>query len=127
MIGRVLFRLGLLTGCGGIAVLAHLSFGQAVVPIKELNRVTAVAVIGAVMMAASIAIDLILYFKGRRLIMLGEWSVISQIIDGEKIFRVYRLLNVNGIDHSGNREYRGGLFSDETAAQEFADELNREE
>lgn len=57
--------------------------------------------------------------------MIGEWSVTSRIIDGEEIFQVYRLLNVNGIDHSGNRDYCGGLFSDEAAAQEFADELNR--
>lgn len=63
MIGRVLFWLGLLTDLGGIAVLAHFSFGQAVVWVKEFNRVTAVVVIGLVMMAASIAIDLILYLK----------------------------------------------------------------
>ncbi len=57
--------------------------------------------------------------------MVGEWSVASQVINGEKVFQVYRLRNVNGVDHDGNREYCGGLFSNKAAAQEFADELNR--
>ncbi len=57
--------------------------------------------------------------------MAGEWSVASQVINGEKVFQVYRLRNVNGIDHSGNREYCGGIFSDKESAQAFADELNR--
>lgn len=56
--------------------------------------------------------------------MIGRWSVSSQYIGGEKIFQVYRLRNVNGVDHSGNREYCGGIFYNEESAQAFADKLN---
>ena len=59
--------------------------------------------------------------------MIGKWSVSSQYIGEIKIFQVYRLRNVNGADHSGNREYRGGVFSDEESAQFFANKLNAEE
>lgn len=57
--------------------------------------------------------------------MIGKWSVSSQYIDGKEIFQVYRLRNVNGVDHSGNREYSGAIFYDEASAQAFADELNK--
>lgn len=57
--------------------------------------------------------------------MTSDWRVSSQYINSEKIYQVYRLRNVNGIDHSGNREYCGGIFTDEAAAQAFADELNK--
>ena len=57
IVGKVLFWLGLLTCFGGIVVLEYLNFGQAVVWIKEFDRVTAATVIGLVMMAVSIVID----------------------------------------------------------------------
>lgn len=123
IISKVLFWLGLLLCLGGIAVLEYLNFGQAAVWIKEFDRVTAATVIGLVMMAASIVIDWIPSRKRGN--MMGEWSVSSQTIDGEEIFQVYRLRNVNGIDHSGNREYCGGIFTDEATARAFADELNK--
>lgn len=123
-LGRVLFWLGLMTALGGMAVLAYFNFGQAAVPVGELAQMTAVTAIGAAMMAVSIVMDLIFLRIGDD--VMGEWGVTMQVINGEEIFQVYRLRDVNCIDHSGNREYCGGLFSDETAAQEYADKLNRE-
>lgn len=37
--------------------------------------------------------------------MKGEWKVTSQYIGDEKVYQVYRLRNVNEVDHGGNREY----------------------
>lgn len=65
IIGAVLFWLGLLTCLGGIAVLEYLNFGRSTVWVEEFDRVTAVVVIGLVMMAASIVMDLISFLKKR--------------------------------------------------------------
>lgn len=59
--------------------------------------------------------------------MKSEWQVTMQYINNKPIYQVYRLRDKSKIDHSGNREYQGGLFYDEAAAQEFADKLNAEE
>lgn len=63
IIGRVLYWLGLLTCLGGIAVLEYFNFGRSTVWVDEFDRVTAVVVIGLVMMAVSIVIDLIVSRK----------------------------------------------------------------
>lgn len=65
IIGAVLFWLGLLTCLGGIAALEYFNFGRSTVWVEEFDRVTATVVIGVVMMAASIVMDLISYFKKR--------------------------------------------------------------
>ena len=59
IIGRVLFWLGLLTSLGGIVVLVYFNFGCSTIKAEELDRVTAVVVIGLVMMAVSITMDFI--------------------------------------------------------------------
>ena len=41
--------------------------------------------------------------------------------------QVYRLIDERAVDHSGNREYRGAVFSDKTSAQALADKLNMED
>ncbi len=63
IIGWVLFWLGLLLDIGAIAALEYLGFGQSTVWVREFDLMTAAVVLGLVMMAASIAIDLILYLK----------------------------------------------------------------
>ncbi len=37
--------------------------------------------------------------------MKSEWKVTSQYVGEEKIYQVYRLRDINAVDHSGNREY----------------------
>lgn len=40
---------------------------------------------------------------------------------------MYRIKDIRVADHSGNREYAGGLLHDEAEAMELAAKLNREE
>lgn len=39
--------------------------------------------------------------------MKSKWKVTSNVINGEKMYAVYRLIDENKLDHSGNREYHG--------------------
>ncbi len=56
-----------------------------------------------------------------------KWQVSSNYVVGVGTFyQVYRLRSVCDVDHSGNREYRGGPFDTEAEAQQYADQLNRE-
>ncbi|MCM1059419.1 MAG: hypothetical protein NC452_03920 [Eubacterium sp.] len=57
----------------------------------------------------------------------SKWQVSSQFIGEKEIFTVYRLRDTSEVDHSGNREYKGGCFYEETAAQALADKLNEED
>lgn len=59
----------------------------------------------------------------------GEWKVSKTYAAGETYYQVYRLIDKDGVDHSGNREYhQGGRdFSDPLHAQKIADTLNRVE
>lgn len=59
--------------------------------------------------------------------MKSEWRVSVQYCGDEKIYQVYRIRNVNEIDHSGNREYKGGCFYDRQEAVILAEELNSRE
>ena len=54
----------------------------------------------------------------------GKWKVTSNYVGGEKLFSVYRLRDINEVDHSGNREYAGGWTNNREAAQIIADQLN---
>ncbi len=56
--------------------------------------------------------------------MKSEWRVTSNIIGGVKMYAVYRLRNVDGIDQSGNREYYGNYMEDRNTAKELAESLN---
>lgn len=127
-IGWVTFWLGVVSALGGLAALEFGGYRQASEWSVKFDVATGFMIAGLAVMAASIAIDLMIYpiMKIGDDDTMSEWGITSQVINGEEIFQVYRLRNVNGIDHSGNREYCGGLFSDETAAQEYADKLNRE-
>lgn len=57
--------------------------------------------------------------------MKGEWKVTSNLINGKKMYAVYRLRDINAVDHSGNREYAGGYVNNRETAAIVAAELNR--
>ena len=59
--------------------------------------------------------------------MKSEWTISSQYLGGRKVYQVYRIKDMRIVDHSGNREYAGGLTDDEAAAMALAEELNAEE
>ena len=48
-------------------------------------------------------------------------------LGGKKVYQVYRIKDMRRVDHSGNREYAGGLLHDEREAMELAERLNKEE
>lgn len=56
----------------------------------------------------------------------SEWRISSNIVAGEKFYQVYRLMDVNATDHSGNRETRGGLYESLLDAEKLAETLNRD-
>ena len=58
--------------------------------------------------------------------MKSEWKVSRNYI-GRTIYQVFRTLDVNGVDHAGNREYMQGAFDTKEEAQGLADELNKSE
>lgn len=56
--------------------------------------------------------------------MKGEWKVTSQVIGDERKYAVCRLLDVDAVDHSGNREFGSNYMTDKDSAQALADKLN---
>lgn len=58
---------------------------------------------------------------------MSKWRISSMYLGGKKVYQVYRIKDMRVVDHSGNREYAGGLLRDETEAMELAAKLNREE
>lgn len=58
--------------------------------------------------------------------MKGKWMVSTNNIGGEKVYQVYRLYDVQEIDHSGNREVYQ-TFDRKSEAVGCADMLNQEE
>jgi len=57
--------------------------------------------------------------------MKSEWKVSMNVIGGEKAYQVYRLLDVQKVDHSGNRQVVTEIWSKEGDAQAIAEFLNR--
>ena len=57
--------------------------------------------------------------------MKSEWKVLSNLLAGVMTYQVYRLKNVDAVDHSGNHENIGKLFKTEAEARALADEMNR--
>lgn len=56
---------------------------------------------------------------------MSKWKVSSNYIGGKYVYQVYRILDVDDVDHAGNREYKPGLYDSEDVAQKVADALNR--
>lgn len=57
----------------------------------------------------------------------SAWEVASNIIAGERMYGVFRLIDIDGVDHSGNREMFGGYTPNREEAVVVAMRLNREE
>lgn len=57
---------------------------------------------------------------------MGKWKVTCNYYNEGYHYQVYRLIDERAVDHSGNREYRGAVFSDKVSAQAYADYLNTE-
>lgn len=57
----------------------------------------------------------------------GKWDITSMYINDTKVYAVYRLRDVNGVDHSGNREFASGYMTSRTEAETIAERLNREQ
>ncbi len=58
--------------------------------------------------------------------MKGPWKVTSNVINGETMYGVYRQIDVNAVDHSGNREHYGNYLDNRDKAAEIAQALNKE-
>ena len=58
---------------------------------------------------------------------MNKWKIEEKKVFGGSFYFVYRLRSVCFVDDLGNREYKGGWFTQREAAQAFADELNRAE
>lgn len=63
--------------------------------------------------------------------MKSEWRVTSNPIpsaEGRKtMWGVFRIRNVDEVDHSGNREYKDGWFDTKEEAETLAKSLNEQE
>ena len=57
--------------------------------------------------------------------MKGEWKVTSNPIGGKTLYGVYRLIDINEVDHSGNREFAGEYIDDRHIAESVATSLNQ--
>lgn len=56
----------------------------------------------------------------------SEWRVTSNPIAGTMLYAVYRLRDKDEIDHSGNREMRGGWWDRRHDAERLAEVLNND-
>lgn len=56
--------------------------------------------------------------------MAGPWHVLSQVIDGQRMFIVGRLIDPAQPLHGGNVEYSGGYTADRDVVAKLVDELN---
>lgn len=57
----------------------------------------------------------------------SEWRVGANPIAGSIFYNIYRLRDINEIDHSGNRETCSGLYTTRAEAEVVADMMNEEE
>ena len=57
---------------------------------------------------------------------VSEWRVSCNPVAGKEFYQVYRLRDKDAIDHSGNRETKGGLYESRIDAEKLAATLNAE-
>lgn len=57
----------------------------------------------------------------------SEWRVSCNPVAGKTFYQVYRIRDLDEVDHSGNRETRGGLYEHREDAERLAATLNAEE
>ena len=55
---------------------------------------------------------------------MSEWWVSSMWLGKKRYYQVYRIKDMKKVDHSGNREYKGGLMENEYTAMSLAQKLN---
>ena len=55
---------------------------------------------------------------------MSEWRVSSMWLGKKRYYQVYRIKDMKKVDHSGNREYKGGLMENEYTAMSLAQKLN---
>ena len=56
----------------------------------------------------------------------SKWRVTANPVGGQMLYAVYRIRDVDEVDHSGNREYwRGGWIESREEAQRYADKMNQ--
>lgn len=58
--------------------------------------------------------------------MKSKWKVTTNIIGGKRMYGVYRTLDINAVDHSGNREMYGDYTDNREEAKSIAEKLNIE-
>jgi len=58
--------------------------------------------------------------------MKSKWKTSSNYI-GRTIWQVYRTLDIDAVDHAGNREYCQEVFENDQEAKTFAEKLNSQE
>lgn len=56
--------------------------------------------------------------------MHSEWRVTTNFVGGDKLYAVYRIRDIDDIDHSGNREYATNYMTDRFKAMNIAENLN---
>lgn len=56
----------------------------------------------------------------------SKWKVSSNPVGGKTLYQVYRIRDLNEVNHSGNRENAGELTENKDEAQLAADLLNAE-
>lgn len=57
--------------------------------------------------------------------MQSEWKVMSNYINDEKMYAVYRIKNTKEVMHSGNIEIATDYMLDKNEAEEIAKKFNR--
>lgn len=57
----------------------------------------------------------------------SEWKVSTNRFGGKTWYAVYRIRDIDEVDHSGNREYVGGYIEDRQEAEDLADFMNKED
>lgn len=57
--------------------------------------------------------------------MKSEWRVTANPVGGKILYGVYRLRDINAVDHSGNREHHGEYTEDKEKAKKIAEDLNQ--
>lgn len=55
----------------------------------------------------------------------SEWRVSRNYTSGVTYYRVYRIRDMDEVDHSGNRDYYEGYWDTKEEAQQIADSLNQ--
>lgn len=57
----------------------------------------------------------------------SKWKVTANPVGGKMWYAVYRIRDIDEVDHSGNREYVGGYVEDRQEAEDLADFMNKED